>query len=146
MLGKAKNCFLISHGQEGWCSTRLVRPKIDCENLVFWIGTSPKLRKVIEIKKNSKVTLAFENTKQHANLILYGDATIETDPTLKKQHWQLDFEMFYPEGPESQDYVLLRFEASRIELMNFKRNILAEPFGLKPSLLIKEQGQWSVVS
>jgi len=146
MLHKTKYCFLISNGNDGWSSTRLVQPIIGEDDFVIWFGTNPNLRKVSEIKNNPKVTLAFEDKKENANLVLYGKATIETNLSLRKQYWKGEWKLFYPGGPKSDDYTLIRFEASHIELMNFYRNVLCEPFGLKPTVLRKIEGKWRIDS
>ena len=44
----------------------------------------------------------------------------------------------------TDDLVVIRIKPKRIELMDFKRNIIPEPFGLKPLVLEQGDGQWIV--
>jgi len=48
--------------------------------------------------------------------------------------------VFFPDGPEADDYVAIRIEPSRMEVLNFSR----EPFGLKAAMLIQCNGQWQM--
>ena len=137
-------CFFISHGQGEWASTRLVEPIADLDLFVFWIGTNPRLRKVAEIKTNPKVTLAFGNSRENANVIVYGNAVVVTDVALRQKYWKPRWRLFFPEGPRSAEYVLIRVEAQRLEVMSFRRNVIAEPFGLRPMVLLNTEGQWLV--
>lgn len=144
MIAKNKYGFLITHSSDGKCSARLVEPIVDDE-FVFWIGTNPNLRKVEEVKMDPNVTFAYQDTKGHANLIIYGKAEIETDLKLKRKYWKGAWKLFFPGGPRSNDYVLIRIETKKMELMSFEKNIVPEPFGLKPVVLEKVNGKWVVV-
>lgn len=147
MLKRAKYGFLITQGDTGWCSSRLVEPFLDAKtDLPFslWFGTSKDSRKIAELWSNPKVTLAFEDKKADANVIVYGKATIETDPAIKKQYWKSILQLFFPKGPLSNEYVVIRIEPLRIEILNFKRNIVPEPFGLKSAVLVYEQNKWQM--
>lgn len=147
MLKRSKYCFLVTHGEGDWCSARLVEPIIETGEdgkLTLWIGTRKDLRKTDEIWSNPKVTLTFENTREDANLVIYGNAFIETDPEIKKKHWKTTWQLFFPSGPKSDEYVVIRIEPSRMEIVNFSKNITPEPFGLKSAVLLNHQGQWQI--
>lgn len=143
-LCRTRYCFLISQGSSGWASARLVEPITDPDSFVLWIGTNPTLRKISEITSNPKVTLAFGNTSENANVVVYGTASIEGDAALRRKYWKGQWRLFFPNGPLSDDYVLIRVEALLIELMSFRRNVIPEPFGLRPVVLEKRKGQWHV--
>ena len=146
MREKAKYCFLISNGENSWCKARLVQPVFIQKgtNFSIGIGTRADSQKVDELRTNSKVTLAFENAREDANLIIYGEAYVETRLEIKKRYWKKVWKMFFPDGPESKSFVVLRIEPSRMEVLNFKRNITPEPFGLKAATLIIDNGQWQM--
>jgi general stress protein 26 len=144
MLNKATYCFLITHSTKPWCSARLVQPIIDAENFIIWFGTNPSSRKVQEIQANPHITVAIENTKEDANIVLYGFAEIEHDRQVRQKRWIESWQLFFPKGPLGEDYVVIRFEAQQMELMNFKRNVIPEPFGLKPLVLSKQGAGWEL--
>lgn len=140
MLRQIKYCFLITHGQT-WPSARLVEPLVGDEELVLWIGTHPELRKVREIRADDHVTLAFQSTREDANLVVYGRARVVDDLAERRRRWSGRWRLFFPDGPAG-DYVVLRVEATRLELMSFKRNVVLEPFGLRPAVLVRGDGGW----
>ncbi len=144
MLKKAKYAHLISHNENGWSSARLIQPIVDLDNFVIWIGTHPNLRKVSEVRQDNKVTLAFMDEKEDANLIVYGEAHVETALAMKKSHWKGTWRLFFPDGPASDNYVVIRVDPMRMEIMNFKHNVVQAPFGLKPAVLVKKNRQWEI--
>jgi general stress protein 26 len=99
-------------------------------NLIIWLGTSPKSRKVREIHSNDQVTLGYAYAQEGAYVTLTGTASIEDDKTLRQRFWRKEFADFWPSGPEDDDYALIKFVPSRIELMNIAQGVAPEPFGL----------------
>ncbi|NOK58776.1 MAG: stress protein [Chloroflexi bacterium AL-W] len=144
MLKQSKYCFLISHSERQSPSARMVQPIIDFDTFVIWLGTNPTLRKAKEIEHNPYVTLAFGNDKEDANLIVYGKASIVRDLQERKKHWIHAWFLFFPGGPSGDDFVSIRVEPLELELMNFTKNLVPEPFGLKPIKIIKDQEHWQI--
>ena len=64
-----KYAFLITNNGSNSPSARLVEPVVNYEEMTFWIGTNPSLRKIEEIKENPAVTLAFGNEKNDSNVV-----------------------------------------------------------------------------
>jgi len=121
MLKKSKYCILITNSEKQCPSARMVQPIVERNTLTIWLGTNPYLRKIKEIEKNPHVTLAFSSDKEHANLIIYGKASIVRDIQERKSHWIGSWRLFFSNGPEGDDFVLIRVEPSKMELMNFKK-------------------------
>jgi len=144
MLKKSKYCFLITNSNKQWPSARMVQPIIDFDTFVIWLGTNPTLRKIKEIEKNPNVTLAFGNDRENANLIIYGKASIIQEVQEKRKHWIGSWLLFFPSGPRGDDFVLIRIEPSEMELMNFKKSVVPEPFGLKPIKIANDGEIWQV--
>jgi general stress protein 26 len=145
MLKHTTYCFLVTQGKEGWCSARLVQPILDnIDDFVLWFGTNPHLRKVREIEANPRATVAIANDGEHANLVLYGTVTIEKDVPTRERQWLTSWQPFFPGGPAGQLYVVLRFETERMEVLNFKRNIAPDPYGLCPAVLVRDSGSWTL--
>lgn len=130
-----KYCFLITSGEHSWASARLVEPICDLEELAFFIGTNPALRKVREIAACPKVTLAFGNTAENANLVVYGTAAVSTEPDIKRRYWKGTWRLFFPKGANGDDYAVIKVRAQWLELLSFQRNVIEEPFGLRPMVL-----------
>lgn len=141
-INKTKYCFMISSGASGWNSARYVEPIVESDFSALWIGTNPNLRKIKEIQDNSKVTLAFGNHQERASIVVYGEASLETDIALRRKYWKGVWRLFFPSGPAGEDYVLIKICPLKMEIMSFHRNIIQEPFGLKPIILHYQNSEW----
>lgn len=144
MLQSGRYCLFASQSEDGHISARLVEPVCDLETLTVWIGTNPTLRKVRELRKQPRVTLAFQSESEQANLILYGTIKVDPAPELRRKCWKEEWFLFFPDGPDGDDFVILTFEPHRIEILSFEKNVVVEPFGLRPVTLVKESGSWLV--
>jgi general stress protein 26 len=146
MISKSKYCFLITHGEGNWPSARMVQPIVEPETFIIWLGTNPTLRKVREIKENPYVTVAFGQERENANLIIYGKASQENNIRAKVKHWIGSWILFFPRGPRGEDFVSIRVEPLEMEIMNFKKYIVTEPFGLKPIKLKIDNDSWKITN
>jgi len=140
----AEYCFLITLGEAGEPNARLVQPFEPEEDMTIWVGTWSKSRKVQEIQKDNRVTLAFHDREGTAYVALLGSAQIERDTNKKMKYWREDWIGFLPQGPEGDDYVLVKFIPFRIELMSFSQGILPQPYGLRPAVAVRSEDLWVV--
>jgi len=136
--------FLITQGKEGWPSARLVEALCDPESFDVHIGTDVSLRKVEEIRACPRVTIAFGHMGERANLVIYGTARLITQAEEKRRYWKGAWRLFFEGGPLSEAYVVIAVEAERMEVMSFRRNVVAEPFGLRPMKLERHEGVWRI--
>jgi general stress protein 26 len=143
-IGSVDYCFLITLGESGQPHARLVQPFEAEPHLTIWVGTWAESRKVGEIQKDSRVALAFYDEKDTAYVTLLGSAQVESDIKKRRKYWREDWIGFLPKGPEGDDYVLIKFVPSRIELMSFGRGILPRPFGLRPAVLVRSGDSWAL--
>jgi len=143
-LKSVEYCFLITLGESGAPHARLVQPFEPEEDLTLWVGTWEKSRKVKEIQRDNRVTLAYYDEEDTAYVTLVGSADIESDREKRKKYWREEWLGFLPEGPEGDDYVLIKFVPERIEIMSFGRGILPEPYGLRPAVLVRSADTWVV--
>lgn len=137
-------CFLITLSESGEAHARLVEPFEPEQDWTIWFGTGSDTRKVGEIQKDSRVSVAVHDAKATAYVTLIGSAQVERDIDMKRKYWRDEWTAFTPGGPEGDDYVLIKFIPSRIELMNFARGILPKPYGLRPAILVRSGDSWVV--
>lgn len=132
ILAASKYGFLTTV-VDGHPHTRLVQhTNVDADGTV-WIGTSPKSRKATDIALHPEVTYAVEDRATLAYSCLYATADIVDDLDERKARWVKGFEMFFPDGPEGDDFILLRLRPTALEVMDFTRGIHPDPFGLLPA-------------
>jgi len=89
------------------------------DDMSVWMATSAASRKVQQIKKNPKVTLAFVQQPQGEKAAtIIGEAEIVEDMRQKKRVWGLasyDPAQFWPDGPETEDYCVLKIDIKKVE-------------------------------
>jgi len=142
-IESVKYCFLITLTESEQANARLAEHLNLEEDMTLWFVTSAKSRKVREILNKSHVTVTFQDDSEEAYVTALGTAIVETDSYEKQKRWQEDWIVYFPAGLQSDDYVLLKFVPSRIELMNFARHVASEPLSeLRPAILTKAEGNW----
>lgn len=140
----AEFCFLITVNESGRAEARLMQPFEPGPDLTIWFGTSPNSRKAKEIERDNRVTLGYVHSQAGAYVSLMGTASIEKDIAKKQHYWRDDFAAFWPAGPLSEAYALLKFVPTRIELMHIGQKVTPEPFGLRPAILVRDGEAWEL--
>lgn len=88
-------------------------------DLSIWITTFSNSRKVKQIKKNPNICLAFvEYPRGNKSAIVFGKAKIINNLKDKIRIWDIapfNLKEYFPDGPSSKDYCLLRIIPDRIE-------------------------------
>jgi len=141
----AEFCFLITHSRQGEMHARLMQPFLPEEDLSVWFGASRDSRKVREIEANHLVTLTYHYSAENAYVSIQGRASLTDELSLRKRYWRQRWFEFWPDGPEGGDYFLIQVKPYQIEIMDFKRGIAPEPYGLRPVILSRELDKWVVV-
>jgi general stress protein 26 len=126
----------------GQMHTRLMQPFPPEEDLTLWFGTSPRSRKIQDIQQQPRVTVAVHQAAANSYVTLVGQAQLEDDLTARWQRWREEWRAFFPAGPAGEDYVLLRVVPSRLEVLNFVRQVTPIPFGLRPAVLVRHGDGW----
>lgn len=139
---RTKYACLITTAPGSAPSARLVQPIVEADDFEFFIGTDPQSRKVAEIAAYPAVTLAFNQSDEDASLVVYGTATVHHEPEVRERYWKSTWRLFFPEGPLGDAYAVVRVRAERIELLSFQRNVIPEPFGLRPVVLERGGEGW----
>lgn len=97
---------------------RMVHPT--WEDDILWIATGPQTAKAREIQDNGTVDIQFQVAPDDfIHLMVRGQATILTDQATKERIWDVmdyDLAQFWPAGPSSPDYCVIRVEPARVEL------------------------------
>ncbi|MGA2671392.1 MAG: pyridoxamine 5'-phosphate oxidase family protein [Dehalococcoidia bacterium] len=97
---------------------RPVSPIVE-DDMSIWVTTGGTSRKVKQIRQNPKICLAFvEQPNGDKAAIVIGEAQIIPDIKKKKRVWKLaPFDLYehFPDGPDSNDFCLLKIIVKRIE-------------------------------
>jgi general stress protein 26 len=134
---KAAFAFLVTFGADGNLYARLMQPFPPDEQFVVWMGTSRVSRKVAQLQRDDRATLAYERVHEGAYVTLMGTATIVDDLALRRRYWLERWRGFWPAGPEDDDYILLRFTAFQLELKNDARGVSPQSHAQEMAILRK---------
>ena len=97
---------------------RPVAPIVE-DDMSVWVATSAGSRKVEQVKKNPKMSLAFVHPPHGEKMAtIIGEAEIVADMEQKKRVWGLapyDLSQYFPDGPESKEYCVLKIKPEKIE-------------------------------
>ena len=99
-------------------------------NMVVWLGTNPRSRKVAAIRRHRRVTLYYFDRESQAYVTLYGVARLVNDPKAKLKWWKDEWKTFYPN--RAKDYLLIRVTPESLEVVNVKKGIVGDPHTWKP--------------
>lgn len=139
----ARYCFLITVDDTGQPQARVMDPFLPDDDMTVWMGTNVHTRKVRQIRDDSRATLAYYDATSMGYVTLVGAALMVDDPEERRKYWKPDWEAFYPGGPSSDDYVLIEFSPSRIEVMSFAHDVMGSGvFG--PAVLDREPSGWAL--
>ena len=138
-------CFLITVDQESQAQARLMDPFTPEDDMTVWMGTNRHTRKVQQIHRNARVTLACSDQKGQGYVTLLGRARVVEDLEERKKRWRKEWAGFYPGGPEGETYVLIEFIPAQIEVMSIQHKIASEPLAWKPAILVKKGVNWDLM-
>ena len=131
----AHYCTLITLDSSGHPQARVMDAFEPESDLTVWFGTNRITRKVGELNDDSRMTLSYFDRDDPGYVTLLGEARLVTDPEETAARWKDEWQAFYPDGPASEDYMLIEFRPFRVEVMSIKHQIASDPRGWKPAIV-----------
>lgn len=98
-------CMLTSHGQDGLLSHPMTVLKVEDDG-ELWMFSSIGSTPAEDIAQNPAVNLSFTTKDQW--LSVRGSGAVITSEPKARELWNTAAAAFFPEGPESQDLILIR--------------------------------------
>ena len=135
---------LVTLDESGLPSSRPVRTyPSDDEYTKITIPTDLDSRKTHHVRKNENIVLSYVDGPSRAYVTMIGEAVLNDRLEDKKAAWLEPFSAFWPDGPESNSYLLIEFKPKRIELRNYTQGVAEEPTSWKPATLERtDSGSW----
>ncbi len=85
------------------------------EDMLIYVTTGTASDKFKQIKANPKVSVYFCNPQKIQGLLLAGEMELVTDMDIKKQLWQDDWKIHYPNGYDGPEYNILCLRPSLVK-------------------------------
>lgn len=117
-------CALITVDNNGQPHVRAMDPFLPDENMIVYLGTNPKSRKVQEIRNNPRITLYYSDNKGEGYVAIIGAAILIDDPREKAVWWKKEWNEFYKDQKES--YLLIKVIPKKLEIVNYKHSIISD--------------------
>ena len=133
IMEAARYCALITIDHSGRPRARTMDPFPPDQEMIIWLGTNPRSRKVAEIRRNRRVTLYYFDREGEAYVTIYGIARLVNDPKEKVRRWKEEWKMFYPDRGKS--YLLISVTPERLEIVSEKKGIVGDPNTWAPPVI-----------
>ena len=130
IMTAARYCALITRDSAGHAHARTMDAFTPDADMHIWLATNPRSEKVVEIRKDHRVTLYYFDRESQAYVAIRGLARLVNDPTEKAKRWKDEWKEFYPD--RAKDYLLIAVTPERLEVLNVKKGILGDPHTWKP--------------
>ena len=137
--------FVVTAEEAGPPSGRLVQHLLVDARAKVVFSTSPATRKAQRIEATGSMTYLVEDRQRFAYVSLSGPAKLETALAARREHWEEGLRAFFPDGAESEDFVLVVMETERIEMWSATDGPHPDPYGLAAVTLARTDAGWQRV-
>jgi general stress protein 26 len=137
-------CFLITQGEGGGSSARLMQHFTPEADLTLWFGTSAASRKVHELRSSPRASMACQDPRRPAYTVLGGVVTVEEWARQWWRYWRHEWQTLWPDGPMGADYLLLRFACERVEVLSVEAGMPPPPYGWRAAVVVRRGAGWQL--
>jgi general stress protein 26 len=125
IMGEQTYCALITLGPDRLPQIRTMNPFPPEDDMVVWMATNSRCRKVEEMRANPNVSLYYANHKEATgSVMITGKAVLVDDMQeklkRKRAYWSEAF-------PDWNYLLLIKVIPERIEVINYKHGIVNAP-------------------
>ena len=130
VIKQAHYTTLVTIAKDGHADARIVTPAPPDENLEIWISTLKTSRKLAQLKKDPRATLAYFDAVNMDYVTLIGKTTIVSDQAEMQKHWQAEWAPFYPQEIRTPNFIMVKFVPSSVEIVSRQHHLRKDPWGL----------------
>src|SRR2546423_1957913 len=130
IMTTTRYCALITSDAQGRTNARTMDAFAPDENMIVWLATNPRSRKVAEIRRRPRVTLYYFDRENQAYVTIHGTARLVNDANEKQRHWKEEWSAFYPN--RDRDYLLIKVVPTRLEVVDTKKGIVGDSKSWRP--------------
>lgn len=121
IIAAARFATFVTVDADGQPQARIMDPFAPDSQMVIWIGTNRRSRKVGQVEKEDRVALSYFDAASMAYVTLTGRAQMVDDTEEKTRRFKPEWAALYPD--RARDYVLLRVTPERLELISERDGI-----------------------
>jgi general stress protein 26 len=133
---------IITIDEFGLPTTRPVRAFPSDEQFTeISIPSDVNSRKTKQLKNNPNVVLGYVDAPSRGYVTMIGKGELVDNPEAKQSAWLEPFSAFWPDGPESRDYILLVVKPDRIEMRSYTQGVAETPTRWTPAILTRTENK-----
>ncbi len=122
IMGMQQYCALITLDSTGQPQVRTMNPFLPEDDMIVWIATNSRSRKVNEIRNDPRVTLYYADHKSPKGYVaITGKAVLVNDMNeklkRKRDYWKQSF-------PDWNYLILIKVVPEKMDVLNYKRGML----------------------
>jgi general stress protein 26 len=138
-----RHCWVCTRAEQGGANARAVRVFAGAAGGDEWTRrflTRRNARKVAEIRRDRRVTLAYQDRDGSVYVALAGQASPSEDKAEMRRLWQSGVTAPFPDDFADTHMIVVNVEVDRIEI--HARGVTAEPFGHGRTLIERTATGW----
>ena len=135
IIGTARYATFVTLDAGGYPQARIVDPFEPEGDLVIWVATHARSRKVGQVAASSKATLLYFDPAGQSYVTVIGNATLVRDAAEKAKRWKEEWAAFYKDRNTGDDYVLIRIVPTRLEVVSEALGMRNDPETWRPVIL-----------
>lgn len=125
VMEAARFCALVTVDEAGLPRARTIDPFPPGSDMVVWLATNPRSRKVEQIRANPHVLLYYFDPEGMGYVTLTGTARLVDDPQEKARRWKEEWAGFYPD--REHDELLIEVTPDRLEVLSAAHGVEGDP-------------------
>ena len=112
LIEKQSISFISSVGEDGYPNTKAMLPPVKREGIktFYWHTNSPSMR-VKQYRNNPQACVYFYDKRFFRGVMLKGRMEVLDDIEIKKEIWNDGFSIYYKDGMNGGDFIILKFTA-----------------------------------
>ena len=114
LIDKQGVSFISSVDEDGYPNTKAMLSPVKREGIktFYWHTNSPSMR-VKQYKNNPKSCIYFYDKRFFREVMLKGRMEVLDDKEIRQEIWKDEFSIYYKDGVDGGDFIILRFTAER---------------------------------
>lgn len=139
LIEKVEIAMLTTEQSDGTLRSRPMATQQAPFDGTLWFLTSQKTAKIDEIKGHTRVNVAYANPSANTFVSVSGCAEVIKDAAKVREFWNESYKVWFPDGPDDPDVVLLKIDVEQAEY--WENNRLMTLLGFAKAYLKGEEYQ-----
>ena len=117
VIAKARYATLTTLDDTGAPAARIVDPFPPEQELTIWVATNSRTRKAAQLARDGRVSLTYFDRAAEHYVTVAGMATLVRDLDARAARWKDEWKAFYENTYRGDDYLLIRIDPHRVEVV-----------------------------